>query len=96
MPTANKAIPVRPGHRPVCNPELIANCPEVPWSSVNNCRVMEITIVKSPAIQAISPIVDVFGTFTDELVVVRSLVAVLTEATEAPLDICYYEVFVRR
>jgi hypothetical protein len=52
---------------------------------------MEMTIVKSPAIQAMSPIVLDFGAFTAEFVL-ESLVAVGTEATED--DICYYEVFV--
>jgi len=71
----------------------MANWPEVPWSSVHNCRVMEMTIVKSPAIQAMSPIVLAFGAFTAEFVLVGALTAVGTEATD---DICYYEVFVRR
>ena len=41
--------------------------------------------VKSPAIQAISPIVLALGTFTLELVLVGALTAVGTEATD---DIC--------
>jgi hypothetical protein len=45
---------------------------------------METTIVMSPAIQPMSPIVLDFGAFTAEFVL-ESLVAVGTEATE---DIC--------
>ena len=83
-PTANKTAPVSPGQSAVFNPESMANWPDVPWSSVHNCTVMETTIVMSPAIQPMSPIVLDFGAFTAEFVL-ESLVAVGTEATE---DIC--------
>jgi len=87
-PTANKTAPVRPGQSAVFNPESIASCPEVPWSRVHNCKVMETVIVMSPAIQAIRPMVLAFGAFIAEFVFVGSLVVVLTELTV--LDICYY------
>jgi hypothetical protein len=48
---------------------------------------MEMVIVKSPAIQAMRPMVLAFGALTAELTFVGALVIVLTEGTEATDDI---------